>query len=47
MNLRLLAVRRIVLGIGAVLTIWGLLDGGFADVLHKAMLICYECMGIG
>lgn len=47
MKRRLLAARWIVLGIGAVLTFFGLLDGGFADVLHKAMLICYECMGIG
>lgn len=47
MSRRLRVVRWIVLGIGAVLMIYGLLDGGFADVLHKAMLICYECMGIG
>lgn len=42
-----IAARWIVLIIGAVFTLWGLIDGGFADVLHKAMLICYECMGIG
>lgn len=47
MKRRLHIARWIVLGIGTVLTIWGLLDGGFADVLHKAMLICYECIGIG
>lgn len=35
------------LAAGAGLLAWGLIDGGFEDVLHKAMFICYECMGIG
>ncbi|MCR5824408.1 MAG: hypothetical protein K6G60_08265 [Lachnospiraceae bacterium] len=25
----------------------GLWNGGFADVLNKARMICYECIGIG
>ena len=25
----------------------GILDGGFADVLGKARMICFECIGIG
>lgn len=29
------------------LLITGLLDGGFADVLNKARMICFECIGLG
>lgn len=47
MTRRPVVARWIVPGIGAAVTIPGLLDGGFADVLHKAMLIRCECMGIG
>ena len=25
----------------------GYINGGMKDVLHKAILICYECIGIG
>ena len=25
----------------------GLLDGGWRDVMNKAIFICYECIGIG
>ena len=25
----------------------GVIDGGFADVLNKAKMICFECIGIG
>ena len=25
----------------------GLTDGGYTDVLNKAIRICYECIGIG
>ena len=25
----------------------GILHGGFSDVMNKASLICYECIGIG
>lgn len=30
-----------------LLITWGLLHGGFKDVMSKAIRICYECMGIG
>ena len=30
-----------------VLITWGLMHGGFKDVMSKAIRICYECMGIG
>lgn len=25
----------------------GLLDGGYQDVMNKAVFLCYECIGIG
>lgn len=33
--------------IGAVFCTVGILQGGFEDMLRKAALICYECIGIG
>ena len=42
------AVIRIILALAAaVLIAVGLHEGGFADVLNKAVRICYECIGIG
>ncbi len=39
---------RILLGLAAaVLIVVGLHEGGFSDVLNKAVRICYECIGIG
>lgn len=35
------------LALGLVLIVVGLMQGGFSDVLRKAALICYECIGIG
>lgn len=39
--------RMLVLAASLALLIFGLMDGGYRDVLNKAMLLCYECMGIG
>ena len=25
----------------------GLMDGGYQDVMNKAVFLCYECIGIG
>ncbi len=33
--------------IAVLLIICGLMDGGFKDVKNKAVMICYECIGIG
>ena len=33
--------------IAVCLIVAGVIDGGFADVLEKAKMICYECIGIG
>ena len=37
----------VILGVGIVFIVLGLLQGDFADVLRKAILICFECIGIG
>ncbi|MBQ9880085.1 MAG: hypothetical protein IJM45_06600 [Clostridia bacterium] len=33
--------------LGVCLVVAGIADGGFADVLEKARMICFECIGIG
>lgn len=33
--------------LGALLIGLGLMDGGYQDVLNKAVFLCYECIGIG
>lgn len=35
------------LALAAVLIGLGLLNGGYQDVLGKAVFLCYECIGIG
>ncbi len=42
-----LAARLIVLIIAVLLMVSGLKSNGFKDVRNKAIMICYECMGIG
>ena len=37
----------ILLAAGLFLLIFGLLQDGFRDTMNKAVLICFECMGIG
>ncbi len=32
---------------GVFLLSFGLMQGGFDDVMRKATLLCLECMGIG
>lgn len=31
----------------AGLIVFGIVEGGFFDVLNKAKMICFECIGIG
>lgn len=33
--------------LAAVLIGLGLADGGYQDVMYKAIFLCYECIGIG
>ncbi len=35
------------LTLAALLIGLGLADGGYQDVLNKAVFLCYECIGIG
>lgn len=35
------------LGLGLLLTVLGVLNGGMDDVLTKAVKICSECIGLG
>jgi len=33
--------------LGLLFIVLGLLQGDYAEILRKAILICYECIGIG
>ena len=46
-NIKRIALRIIIALIALVLLVLGIVDGGFADIRNKAIMICYECMGIG
>ena len=46
-NYRTWIIRGILLLVGAAFLAAGLLQGGFSDVMKKAVMICYECIGIG
>ena len=43
----MLALRCTLLAVAAVLIVVGILNGGMADVLGKAINICTECIGLG
>ena len=41
-------ITRIALGvIGVVFVVFGIFNGGMADVLEKAVKICTQCIGLG
>ena len=40
-------VRGVILAVGVVFVVLGILNGGMADVLGKAIRICTECIGLG
>ena len=40
-------VKYALLGISVVLIVLGIINGGMADVLNKAVKICTECIGLG
>jgi hypothetical protein len=40
-------LRWVLLGLAAALVIVGVMQGDALTVLRKAVLICYECIGIG
>ena len=35
------------LAVAVILIGLGLMDGGYQDVMNKAVFLCYECIGIG
>ena len=37
----------LLLFLGVVFLCAGLYQGGYQDTLHKAILVCLECIGIG
>ncbi|MBE6586468.1 MAG: thioredoxin [Ruminococcaceae bacterium] len=41
------AVRGVILVVGLAFVVLGVLNGGMADVLGKAIRICTECIGLG
>ncbi len=43
----ILIARLVILGIGALLLIYGFATGGVTDVMTKAVNICTECIGLG
>lgn len=40
-------IRTVVFGVGILLFIGGIFQGGYTDTLQKAVRICMECIGIG
>ncbi len=40
-------VRGLIAVAGIIFLVWGVLNGGMADVLGKAIRICTECIGLG
>ena len=40
-------IRTAVSGVGILLLLGGIFQGGYSDTLQKAVKICMECIGIG
>jgi hypothetical protein len=40
-------VRAVILAVGILFVVLGVINGGMADVLGKAVRICTECIGLG
>jgi len=48
MQIRLLSpIRLAILLIGLTLCIMGIMRGELTEIMHKAIIICLECIGIG
>ena len=46
-KLKINVIRGVILAAAVALTVAGGINGGFRDVKNKAIMICYECIGIG
>ena len=40
-------IKWVLLGLGIGLAVWGRLGGEAGAMMHKAIYICLECMGLG
>lgn len=47
MNIKIRKRQILILVIALTFLAIGMTQGGMRDVLHKAIMICYECIGIG
>ena len=46
-HIKINIIRIILLLIAVTFIIIGLVQGGYMDVMNKAIRICFECIGIG
>ena len=46
-KLKINVIRGVILAAAVTLVVAGGINGGFRDVKNKAIMICYECIGIG
>ena len=44
---KIIFLRLFFLVVEALLVVAGVVNGGYTEVLNKAIRICYECIGIG
>lgn len=43
----IIIIRAGLIAVGIILVVIGIHNGGYADIMNKAIRICYECIGIG
>lgn len=43
----IIIIRAGLIAVGIILSVIGIHNGGYADIMNKAIRICYECIGIG
>ena len=43
----IIIIRAGFISVGIILVVIGIHNGGYADIMNKAIRICYECIGIG
>lgn len=43
----IIIIRAGLIAVGIILVVIGIHNGGYTDIMNKAIRICYECIGIG